>query len=120
MVEAMSFQVRDVVDAMAATATAPTVLRVDGGASANDLLLQHLADQTRLAVVRPRSVETTAIGAATLAGLAEGMWGSLDDLAGQWDEEQAFTPEISADEAEAAHRAWRRSVDRARHWATGT
>ena len=110
----MSFQVRDVVDAMAGTATAPTVLRVDGGASAMGLLLQLLADQTRLPVVRPRSVETTALGAATLAGLAEGMWSSLDELSGLWTEDAAFAPAAPRDEVEVAHQAWLRAVDRSR------
>ena len=91
MVEAMAFQVRDVVEAMAASPTAPSVLRVDGGASAMDLLLQLVADQSRLPVVRPRSVETTAIGAATLAGLAEGVWGSLDELAALWTEDRCLS-----------------------------
>ena len=117
MIEAMSYQVRDVVDAMAATATAPTVLRFDGGAAAMDLLLQSVADQTRLDVIRPSSVETTAIGAATLAGLAEGVWGSLDELAGLWTEEAAFAPVAEATVTEAAHQAWLRAVDRSRHWA---
>jgi glycerol kinase len=116
LVEAMSFQVRDVIDAMGRTATAPSVLRVDGGASVMDLLLQELADQSRLPVIRPRSVETTAIGAATLAGLAEGVWGSLDELAALWTEEADFAPMAAPDEAEAAHRAWLRAVDRSRHW----
>jgi glycerol kinase len=116
MVEAMSFQVRDVVDAMAGTATAPTVLRVDGGASAMGLLLQLLADQTGLPVVRPRSVETTALGAATLAGLAEGMWSSLDELSGLWTEDAAFAPTAPRDGVELAHQAWLRAVDRSRHW----
>ncbi|MGH9079588.1 MAG: FGGY family carbohydrate kinase [Acidimicrobiales bacterium] len=116
MVEAMSFQVRDVVDAMAATGKAPSLLRVDGGASAMDLLLQLLADQSRLPVVRPTSVETTAIGAATLAGLAEGVWGSLEDLAGLWTEDAAFAPVATPAEAEEGHRAWERAVDRSRHW----
>jgi glycerol kinase len=116
MVEAMAFQVRDVVDAMAAT-TAPSVLRVDGGASAMDLLLQLVADQTGLGVVRPVSLETTAIGAATLAGLAEGVWGTLDDLADLWTEDDAFAPQAPAIESEAAHQAWLRAVERSRHWA---
>jgi glycerol kinase len=116
MVEAMSFQVRDVVDAMAGTTTAPTVLRVDGGASAMGLLLQLLADQTGLPVVRPRSVETTALGAATLAGLAEGMWSSLDELSGLWTEDTACAPTAPRDEVELAHRAWLRAVERSRHW----
>jgi glycerol kinase len=136
MVEAMSYQVRDVVETMTSTAmtstamtstamtstaetstaTAPTVLRVDGGAAAMDLLLQSVADQTRLNVVRPSSVETTAIGAATLAGLAEGVWGSLDELADLWTEEAAFTPVAEVTVTEAAHRAWLQAVARSRHW----
>ena len=110
MVEAMSFQVQDVVDAMAGTSTAPSVLRVDGGASAMGLLLQLLSDQTRLGVVRPTSVETTAIGAATLAGLAEGVWGSLDELAGLWVGDAEFGPESAPEAAESAHVAWARGV----------
>jgi glycerol kinase len=116
MVEAMSYQVRDVVDAMAATATAPSLLRVDGGASAMDLLLQLLADQSRLPVVRPRSVESTAVGAATLAGLAEGMWGSLEDLDARWTEDAAFTPLATPAEVESGHQAWGRALDRSRGW----
>jgi glycerol kinase len=117
MVEAMSFQVSDVLGAMAGTATAPSVVRVDGGASVMDLLLQLLADQARLRVVRPRSVETTAIGAATMAGLAEGVWGSLDELAALWSEDTSFGPLVGAPEAAAVHEAWLRAVDRSRHWA---
>ena len=116
LVEAMSFQVRDVIDAMGLTATAPSLLRVDGGASAMDLLLQLLADQSRLPVIRPRSVETTAIGAATMAGLAEGVWGSLDELAALWTPDADFAPVAPSPEADLAHRAWARGVDRSRHW----
>ncbi len=119
MVEAMGFQVRDVTDAMAATGTAPSTLRVDGGASAMDLLLELVADQTRLDVVRPRSVETTALGAATLAGLAEGVWGSLDELSSLWGGEKAFAPALPADQCDLAHQAWSRAVDRSRRWTTG-
>jgi glycerol kinase len=116
MVEAMSFQVRDVIDAMGSSGTAPSLLRVDGGASAMGLLLQLLADQSRLPVVRPRSVETTAIGAATLAGLAEGVWGSLDELGSLWTEDADFAPIASPAEVEAAHLSWVRAVERSRHW----
>ncbi|MGD0393590.1 MAG: glycerol kinase GlpK [Acidimicrobiales bacterium] len=119
MVEAMGFQIRDVVDAMAATGTAATVLRVDGGASAMALLLQLVADQTRLPVVRPLSVETTAIGAAGLAGLAEGVWGSLDDLAARWTADEEFTPSAPGSESESAHGAWLRALERSRGWVGG-
>jgi glycerol kinase len=120
MVEAMSSQVRDVLDAMGTGPTSPSLLRVDGGASAMDLLLELLADQAQLEVVRPRSVETTAIGAATLAGLAEGLWGSLDELAGLWTEDRAFPPTVVATETEAARQAWERAVQRSRNWVRGT
>ncbi len=124
MVEAMSFQVKDVTDAMGSGAAGPgaagpTMLRVDGGASAMGLLLQLVADQTRLEVVRPRSIETTALGAATLAGLAEGVWGSLDELARLWQGEASFAPQASVEDAALAHRAWLRAVERSRSWTTG-
>jgi glycerol kinase len=118
MVEAIGFQLRDVVDGLASTGTAPTVLRVDGGASAMALLLQMTADQTRLEVVRPTSVETTAIGAATLAGLAEGVWGSLEDLAQLWTEEVRFGPAEPVEQSDVAHQAWLRALDRSRNWVT--
>jgi len=119
MIEAMGFQVRDVLDAMAATGTAPSLVRVDGGAAVMDLLLQQLADQARLEVVRPRSVETTALGAATMAGLAEGVWGSLDDLTALWSADATFAPEADPVLADLAHAAWTRSIDRSRGWAVG-
>ncbi len=82
-VEAMAFQVRDMTDAMAAASSYPlSALRVDGGAAAMDLLLELQAEQSRMPVARPISLESTALGAATVAGLAEGVWSSLDDLAG--------------------------------------
>jgi glycerol kinase len=117
MVEAMAFQARDVLDAMAGTGIAPTGVRVDGGAAVMDLLLQELADQSRLAVVRPRSVETTAVGAATMAGLSVGLWSSLDELAGLWREDAAFSPVAAAGEADRLHEGWQRSVERSRRWA---
>lgn len=117
MVEAMSFQVRDVIEAMDSTPIAPSVLRVDGGASAMDLLLQLTADQTGLQVIRPGSLETTAIGAAALAGLAEGVWGSLGELAELREGDQAFTQAATATEVEAMKESWTRAVQRSRNWA---
>jgi glycerol kinase len=119
MIEAMGFQVRDVLDTMRTTGTAPSVVRVDGGAAVMGLLLQHLADQSRLEIVRPESVETTALGAATMAGLAEGVWGSLDDLTALWQMEASFAPQADEAETDLAHEAWVRSVERSRGWATG-
>ena len=123
MIEAMGFQVRDVLEAMAATGTAPSVVRVDGGAAVMGLLLQHLADQARLDVVRPRSIETTALGAATMAGLAEGVWGSLDDLVRTVVAVDAVVLPGEGDEAASrlgrrSTGAWTRAVERSKGWAT--
>jgi glycerol kinase len=119
MIEAMGFQVRDVLEAMGATGTAPSVVRVDGGAAVMGMLLQHLADQARLEVIRPQSVETTALGAATMAGLAEGVWGSLGDLTDLWTAEASFTPQMDGAVADSAHQTWTRAVERSRNWVSG-
>lgn len=117
MIEAMGFQVRDVLEAMAATGTVPATVRVDGGASVMNLLLQHVADQVRLDVTRPTSVETTALGAATMAGLAEGVWRDLDELATLWSADTTVSPTLDRDLADSAHATWTRALDRSRHWA---
>ncbi len=119
MVEAMAFQARDVLDAMTSTGIPPTEVRVDGGAAVMDLLLQELADQSRLAVLRPESVETTAVGAATMAGLSVGLWASLEEVRRLWRQHSTFSPATPADEADRAHAVWCRSVERSRHWAAG-
>jgi glycerol kinase len=118
IVEAMAFQTRDVVEAMTACSghEVPS-LRVDGGASVMDLLLQIQADQLQAPVTRPRVVETTGVGAALLAGLAEGVWGSMDEVAGLWTPEAAMTPRASKAGADAHHEGWRRAVERALAWA---
>ncbi|HEX4245721.1 MAG TPA: glycerol kinase GlpK [Acidimicrobiales bacterium] len=118
VVEAMGFQVRDVLDAMAAGVGRPvTEVRVDGGASVMDVLLQLQADQTDVPVARPTVTETTALGAATLAGLAEGVWSSQAELAGLWDLDASFVSGVSREEADRQHGGWRRAVDRSRGWA---
>jgi len=120
VVGAMAFQVRDVVEAMSGALVAPlSVLRVDGGASVMDLLLQMQADQTGIPVERPRSVETTARGAAMLAGLAEGVWGSVGDLADLWAPDARFEAAAPQGEIDAASLQWRQALARSRHWAEG-
>jgi glycerol kinase len=120
VVEAMTYQVRDVVDAMAAASGTPLrELRVDGGAAAMDLMLQLQADQLGTTVRRPVDQETTALGAAYLAGLAEGVWPDLDALAAQWALDATFTPAEDRTAADAAHAQWRRAVERSRQWAEG-
>jgi len=106
------------VQAMVATSgTALRELRVDGGASVMDLLLQIQADQLGVDVLRPVDQETTALGAAYLAGLAEGVWPDLDAVGGQWTLQQAFRPNADRTAADATYATWRRAVERSRDWA---
>ncbi len=117
-VEAMAYQTRDVVEAMTAAVGHPIgELRVDGGASVLDLLLQIQADQLRVPVARPIVRESTALGAAYLAGLAEGVWSSTDEVAGLWREEARFTPRAPQSVVDSRHATWCRAVDRSRRWA---
>ncbi len=116
--EAIAFQVRDVIEAMeAASGITLDELRADGGAARNDLLLQIQADVLGRPVVRPAITETTALGAAYLAGLAVGLWRETDEIARQWRMERRFTPQWPADVREALYRGWKRAVERARRWA---
>jgi glycerol kinase len=116
VVEAMAFLTRDVVDAMSrAAGRSVTGLRVDGGASVMDLLLQLVADQLGVVVDRPTVQETTALGAAYLAGLAVDVWSRTDDL---WALERSFAPNGDRAAADGAYADWHRAVERARGWAT--
>lgn len=117
--EAIAFEVRDVIDVMTAeagarAADAGLALRVDGGASANDLLMQLQADQIQRPVERPVIAETTALGAAFLAGLATGVWSSPDELAAIWKLDRRFEPGPRDD---ASHAAWRSAIDQTKGWA---
>lgn len=121
VVESMSHQVRDVVDAMVEHVGTPMQeLRVDGGAAAMNLLLQHQADQLGVTVRRPTDAETTALGAAFLAGLAEGVWPSLDAVERTWTLDATFEPSAERDDVDRAHATWRRAVERSRDWADHT
>jgi glycerol kinase len=116
-VEAMAYQTADVVEAMAVDAGAPfKELRVDGGASVMDLLCQLQADLLGIPVRRPRHTETTALGAAFLAGRGAGIWGSDDELAHLWRLDREFLPSISRDVAASRLAEWRRAVGRSREW----
>src|SRR5205807_9017686 len=106
------------VAAMEAAARAPFAeLRVDGGASVMDLLCELQADLSGIPVRRPRHTETTALGAAFLAGRGAGVWGSDTELAGLWRLDREFLPAISRDEAGTRMAGWRRAVERSRDWA---
>ena len=115
--EAIAYQSRDVLDAMAADARAPiTSLRVDGGASANDFLCQFQADMLGVEVLRPAVTETTGLGAAYLAGVGAGLW-QPGELGARWHLDRRFVPRMAPAAREAAYRGWRRAVERARAWA---
>jgi glycerol kinase len=113
--ESLAFQIRDVADAMAADAGSPLhALRVDGGASANDFLMQFQADLLGLPVERPALVETTAVGAAHLAGLAVGFWRTPKELAAMRRKDRRFRPRMAAERREALYRGWQEAVRRVR------
>jgi len=115
--ESIAYQTRDVVDAMAAEAGTPLgEIRIDGGAAANNLLAQFQADVLGVPVVRPKVTETTALGAAYLAGLAIGLW-RRQELAALWQVDRRFEPAMPADRREALYRGWLRAVERAKGWA---
>ena len=113
----MAFQTRDVVDAMHADAGAPLIeLKADGGASVMDFLLQFQADLLRVPVARPAVLETTALGAAYLAGLAEGVWSSRSDIADGWRLDREFAPG-NVEQADRRYERWREAVRRSVAWA---
>ncbi len=115
--EGIAYQVYDIVKAMEADAKAKgTELRVDGGASANNLLMQFQADIFNFKVVRPKLLETTALGAAYLAGLAVGFWDSLDDLKDQWSIDKVFIPAMDQDNASNLLKDWHKAVSKAKNW----
>jgi glycerol kinase len=115
--EAIALQTMDVLAAMQADAGIKLKeLRVDGGASANNLLMQLQADLLGVPVVRPRVSETTALGAAYLAGLAVGFWKSQADIAKQWQVDKSFTPSLKAPERKRIASGWERALDRAKAW----
>ncbi|MCR2785152.1 MULTISPECIES: glycerol kinase GlpK [unclassified Microbacterium] len=115
--ESTAFQTRDIVEAVAAdTGVAPDELRVDGGMTRNDLLMQFQADILGIPVVRPRVVETTALGAAYAAGLATGVWTGRDRLREHWREDVRFEPRMEPDERERRYRLWRKAVTKSFDW----
>ena len=117
-VDAMAYQTRDVLEVMQAEAglTLPH-LKVDGGAAANAMLLQFQADQLAVPVRRPVVAETTALGAAYLAGLAVGYWQGLEDVRRNWALDREFSPAMAADARARGYAGWRRAVERSLHWA---
>jgi glycerol kinase len=115
--EGIAYQVADVLRAMEAdSGISISELRVDGGAAANDLLMQFQSDILQAPVVRPQTVETTALGAAYLAGLAVGYWESLDAIRTQWQTDRRFEPEMPAQRVRTLRAGWERALERSRGW----
>ncbi|MDE2267539.1 MAG: glycerol kinase GlpK [Betaproteobacteria bacterium] len=121
-IDSLAYQSAELFAAMQADVAAQggpplTELRVDGGAAVNDTLMQFQADLLGVPVVRPVQAESTALGAAYLAGLGAGLWPDAATLSTLWQEQRRFTPQMSTDEREARMARWRRAVERARDWA---
>jgi len=115
--EAICYQSREVLEAMEAdTGLKLSALKVDGGAVANNLLMQMQADILGVRVIRPTVRETTALGAAYMAGLATGVWQSTDDLRANWGVDRVFEPAWSEEQRAAGYRGWQKAVERARGW----
>ena len=116
--ESIAYQTMDVLTAMQAdSGVCFRELKVDGGASANNLLMQFQADIAGVTVRRPMIRETTALGAAYLAGLAVGVWRDLDDIKGQWTLDRLYEPQLAGDDARALVDGWHKAVERAKGWA---
>ena len=116
--EAICFQTRAVLDAMVKdSGVRLEVLKVDGGATVNNTLMQLQADMLGVPVVRPVVAETTALGAAYAAGLATGFWKDLDDLRQNWKMDRQWEPQWSADQRDAAYAGWEKAVQRTLDWA---
>jgi glycerol kinase len=115
--EATAYQTRDVLDAMISDSQTPLKeLRVDGGMTVNELLMQFQSDILRTPVVRPRVIETTALGAAYAAGLATGFWSSTDDVEENWAPDQRWTPAMDPSQSESLFAAWNKAVRRSFDW----
>jgi len=115
--ESMCYQTRDVLEAMTADSNVHVkTLRVDGGAVVNNLLMQFQADILGVPVQRPKVAETTALGAAYLAGLATGFWSSIQEVAEQWAVDRTFEPKMSVDERDKLYANWKRAVERSMRW----
>ena len=117
--EGIAYQVKDLLDAMELDSGRNlSSLRVDGGASVSDFLMQFQADILRKPIDRPKMVETTAFGAAFLAGLSAGLWTDVAEIAALRQSERVFTPQMDAETANKYHGEWLRAVERARKWET--
>ena len=115
--EGIAYQVKDLLDAMEDDAGEPlSVLRVDGGASVNNFMMQFQSDILRKPIDRPKMIETTAFGAAFLAGLAVGVWKDINDISSIRQSDRIFEPDMDLQEAQALHKKWLKAVERSAKW----
>lgn len=115
--EAIAYQTKDVINAMISDSEMNlTALKVDGGATANDFLMQFQADILGVEVDRPETTETTALGAACLAGLATGFWKSKGEIAQKWSLNKKFKPQITQEQREKLYSGWQKAIERAKNW----
>ncbi|RNC83406.1 MAG: glycerol kinase [Balneola sp.] len=115
--EGIAFQVKDVLDAMEADSGIDIQeLRVDGGATVNNTLMQFQSDILQIPIVRPKILETTALGAAYLAGLAVGFWKDADEIGKQWQEEKRFEPKMGSNEVQSLLSKWNKAVEKSKGW----
>lgn len=115
--EGIAYQVYDIVKAMEADSGMQSMeLRVDGGATASDLLMQIQADLFGFSITRPKTLETTALGAAYLAGLAVGFWDNIDDIKSQWSVDKKFDPKMEREKADEMIKGWHKAVGRSKNW----
>lgn len=115
--EGIAFQVADVLDAMQSdSGIGISQLRVDGGASANNLLMQFQADILQAPVIRPKIIETTALGAAFLAGLAVGFWKDQSEIESIWQTDRVFEPSMEANEVIQRRQRWKKALERSKDW----
>jgi glycerol kinase len=116
--ESIAYQTADILDAMQAdSGIALKELRVDGGATRSDLLMQFQADMLNVPVIRPKLLESTAMGAAYFAGIAVGYWRDAAEIDAQWKPERVFEPDMAASERERLKGTWHQAVTRSRGWA---
>src|SRR5690606_17969503 len=119
-IESIAYQTMDVLKAMEAdSGIAIKELRVDGGATANNLLMQFQSDMLNTKVIRPEIIETTALGAAYLAGLAVGYWKDMEEIQKQWKVDRIFEPAMKEEDRNQLSKGWQRAVDAAKVWAEG-
>jgi len=115
--ESIAYQSKDLIDAMQKDSGCKlSALKVDGGASRNNFLMQFQADITGTKVVRPIITETTALGAAYLAGLAVGFWKSKEEIAGKWAVSETYIPNLSEEKKEKLYNGWQKAIERTKNW----